>query len=201
MRGAYPKGTWHYSNLGYSFLAAVVEGVSREPVQTFLEKSYFVPYHMEKTNSSFSTIQMQRWTLAKEYEEQSAHENVAIAIARLNGQDWNLKGNGDLQSSPRDMLRWYHALRHAPELWYIRAGLLRPTARNPIGTYYANGWFIRMNPNMKAYNVFHSGSDDSLLAYLGWWPKDDLFIYYVSNFGSERSLPTLKAILALFPRH
>jgi CubicO group peptidase (beta-lactamase class C family) len=196
---AFAKGTWHYSNLGYSFLAAVVESMSHQPLQSFLEKLYFVPHHMVKTDDSFSVTQMQRWTLAKEYDEQGAHENTAVAIARLNGQDWNLKGNGDMQSSARDMLRWYNALHQAPELQYIRAGLLHPAARNSIGTFYANGWFIRMDRHMNAYNVFHSGSDGSLLAYFGWWPKDDLFIYYVSNFGSEASLPTLKALLALFP--
>lgn len=190
-----------YSNTAYSVLAAIVEQVSGETIEHYVASHLLAPAGIRDDGYGGDAR-----TLAAGYLNDARSEPISTRLARMNGDYWNLKGNGGMQLSARAMYRWHLALScRAPLDPALRELILRPIVE-PAGDLEANrntlvsygyGWAFRTTPNGTAFRLAHGGSDGVFLAQYGWRPYDGLFVYMVSNIGEDAARPTFTALRRL----
>lgn len=104
-----PLGEYRYSNVGYSLLAAIIERVSGQGYERFLAEHLFGPAGMTSTGYVLPDRDPAR--VAVEYDEQGQPRGRPYDHPWApDGPHWNLRGNGGLLSTPRDLYRWHVAL-------------------------------------------------------------------------------------------
>lgn len=131
---------YHYSNAGYSLLAAIVEIVSALDYESFLRTKFFRPAWMR-----MSGLHQPVWR----EEELSHSHNAALGYptpADRPEQSWNLTGSGGMLSTPGDMYRWIQFLE-SDKAFNDRSRTLLFTPHvkeDPQGhSYYGYGWVIQ----------------------------------------------------------
>jgi CubicO group peptidase (beta-lactamase class C family) len=191
----FPTSEDHYSNMGFSILAAVVERVSGQPWENYLKAHEFKPFGM--AGAGFAYPDGQRGVFANGYLNDERQEVISARIRALGGADWNLRGNGGAQASAVDMDGLFRALSgHAPGL--SRALVERMSApREAISgnAYEGYGMAVRLDKDGKVFRVGHSGSDGVFFSYFGWFPKEDLFVYVVGSNGEKEVKPAVGAVV------
>jgi CubicO group peptidase (beta-lactamase class C family) len=99
-----PGEQFGYSNAGYSMLAAVIEKVSGQSYEEFMNKNIFVPSGMK-----FTGYRMPEWNkkvVAHWYVGEKDNETPL----EKNYPQWHLLGNGGILSTTEDMYNWHLAL-------------------------------------------------------------------------------------------
>ncbi|NUR82588.1 MAG: serine hydrolase, partial [Nonomuraea sp.] len=95
------------------------------------------------------------------------------------GPYWNLRGNGGLLSTARDLFRWHRALAGTAVLTEsAKRELFRPRVPTQDGESYAYGW------DVKDGFAWHDGGNGWSLALLGRWARDGTVVFWVSNHAS-----------------
>ena len=181
-----PGEKYSYSNTGYSILGRIIELVSGQSYETFLNEHLFTPIKMLQTG----------YLLPKWDTKQASHgynrniiktEPTIFRYQKDGDVNWHLKGNGGINSTQNDMLLWYKALKTnkilTPESFNI---LTTPFMPSPKGTYhYGYGWIIKTSKN-NTQRISHSGSNGAFAHYILWYPTEDLFIVYATNANSSK---------------
>jgi len=103
-----PGKRFRYSNAGYSLLAAVVEVVSGRPLGDFMRERLFLPAGMLHTG--FRLPPADRRPLAHGYGLDGPWGTPLDHPWAPDGPWWNLRGNGGVLSTSRDLYRWHLAL-------------------------------------------------------------------------------------------
>jgi D-alanyl-D-alanine carboxypeptidase len=98
-----PGSRWSYSNTGYLLLGKVIEAVSGEPYQAYLQHHILNPLHMKNT---FTTAEESRLPMAIGYR----HVNGKLEIAPIIDASWG-QAAGFLVSTLHDLALWDAALR------------------------------------------------------------------------------------------
>jgi CubicO group peptidase (beta-lactamase class C family) len=137
-----------YSNTGYVILSLVVEAVSGQTFESFLDKEIFIPLDME--NSSF-------WNLFTKPDKLSNRVQGTNG-KRLNDYSWmdGVSGDGSVFLSIEDFLKWDKALKKnslVPQSEFDKA--MDPFISS-VGdtTYYGFGWSL----SKKGTSISHGGS-------------------------------------------
>ena len=198
----HPIGEDHYSNMGFSILAAVIEAVSGTSWELYLREHIWAPLGMHRTGFSYFGA-AKRAEFAVGYLNDKSQGIISDEIAKLHGADWNIKGNGGVQSTATDMERFWRGL--TARLPGISPDVVRGmiTPHDPIEgeAWEGYGLAVRLDSAGKSYRIGHSGSDGTFFAYFGWLPQRDIFIYVVGNNGQDNVKPivsmVLKAALAM----
>ncbi|WP_158272089.1 serine hydrolase domain-containing protein [Marinicauda salina] len=181
-----------YSNAGYSVLAALVETVSGEDLETFLETEILEPNGLADTGYHFD--ESDRARLAHGYLDGRDQGVISDRIAALGDTWWNLKGNGGMQASTEDMHRWRRVLQGRGALPDPVVERLRtPAAPFEDGVAEGYGWFFRDDGTGEARQMSHAGSDGVFFSY--YWDRlvDGVFLYFVSSTGEEAGVDALRA--------
>lgn len=103
-----PGGEYHYSNVGYSILAAVIELASGESYENYLFHTLWKKADMFDTG-----YHRPDWRDRDVPELDTPYKGLNSQLALLaknNGNSWHLYGNGGVLSSAEDMLAWHRAL-------------------------------------------------------------------------------------------
>ncbi len=127
-----PGERFHYSNAGYSLLAAIVEHVSGLSFEEFLNQELFEPAGMK-----FTGYRLPDWN------------KKVVAHWYAGGTDngtplekdypyWNLIGNGGILSTTGDMLKWRNALMGDKVL----SEAAKAKLYTPYLNDYAYGWDV-----------------------------------------------------------
>jgi CubicO group peptidase (beta-lactamase class C family) len=175
-----PGTTYLYSNVGYSLLTAVVEEASGQDYEAYLAEHLFAPAGMTRTGyllPDWSTEQV-----AGQYDaEGRAHGTPLDQPWADDGPYWNLRGNGGLLSTPRDMFRWHVALLGETVLDDdTKRELFEPRVREePDETYYAYGWVVD-DPDDPSI-LWHNGGNDWSYGEIARDPAGDTFVFWVTN--------------------
>jgi CubicO group peptidase (beta-lactamase class C family) len=193
---AHPGG-YHYSNMGYSTLAAIVEQVSGQSWEQYLRDNVWRPLGMNCTG--FVAFECDRPVFANGYLANKPQGVISERIAKLNGGDWNLRGNGGIQSPATNMERFYRAITGSlPGLSpSVRAGLTTPKEQEEPGVFATYGLALRMGKDGKPFRIGHAGSDGTFFSYIGMLPNQDVFIYLVGNNGGDNVRPLVSASLRM----
>jgi CubicO group peptidase (beta-lactamase class C family) len=131
-----PGTEFRYTNLGYTLLAAVIELVSVEPYEKFLNQHLFKPAGMDSTGywgPGWSQMVVAHWY--------NGEIDNGIPLEK-NYPYWNLIGNGGILSTTDDMFRWHRAL--------LGEKILSAEAKKKLFTPFLNdygyGWDILKTP-------------------------------------------------------
>ena len=175
-----PGERFHYSNLGYNLLAALVEVVADAPFEDFLLDELFTPVGMTKTG--VDRPQWDRDTIASGYRGDT---DLGSMLERPRGQRvaYGLAGSGGIHSTTLDMFRWHRALL-GEELFDgpMKEQMFTPgpgTTRGP-NAGYGFGWGVRETP-WGTRMISHNGSNDIFSADCRRFLEDDVFLYATGN--------------------
>lgn len=103
-----PGKKFHYSNAGFSLLAAVVEIASKEPYEKYLREHLFAPAGMRDTGFHVPD----RAAVAHGYTPEGDWGTPFDHPWAPDGPYWNLRGNGGILSTTGDLYRWHLAMEN-----------------------------------------------------------------------------------------
>ena len=108
---AFPIGEgYEYSNVGYSLLGMIIEKVSGESFDQFLQKNIFIPAEMHSTGYSPKGLENQK--IARGIQK-NGEDWGNPREKNWNGDEpfWHLKANGGILTTAHDMGNWYEAMK------------------------------------------------------------------------------------------
>lgn len=182
-----PGARHHYSNVGYSLLAVIVEEASGTGYEEYLAKQLFAPAGMEQTG--YVLPEWRPGDVAIEYDEGGSAQGRPFDHAWAgDGPYWNLRGNGGLLSTARDLFRWHRALEGEQVLdAEAKAELFRPRVlEEPDGdTRYAYGWVAMDTPHGRLH--WHNGGNGWSYGEIARLPDAGAFVFWVSNQHRSRA--------------
>ncbi|HET9420648.1 MAG TPA: serine hydrolase domain-containing protein [Nocardioides sp.] len=176
-----PGARYHYSNLGYSLLAAIIEEVSGVGYEHYLAQEIFGPAGM--TQTGYVLPDWDPGDVAVEYDAKDRSQGRPYDHPwAADGPYWNLRGNGGLLSTAHDMGRWLVALEGDRVLdERAREELFRPRVLEEPGgdTRYAYGWVVA-DTAFGTLN-WHNGGNGWTYAELGRLPERGAGLFWVTN--------------------
>lgn len=178
---SYQKGKHHYSNLGYSLLAAVIEKVSGKTYDQYLNDEFFQPLGMTRTG--YVIPKFNDKDVAHGYDSygdwgQPHHKNWAS-----DGPYWNFRGNGGILSTVSDMYLWMKALQTDAVFSAVEKEKyfgLHVKEYPDTESYYGYGWVTEKLQDGKKL-IWHNGSNGVFTADVRYYPEDNLFYIIVGN--------------------
>ena len=176
-----PGTEYHYSNLGYSILAAIVEKASGTSYEKFLANHLFGPAGM--TQTGYVLPEWEPDQVAVEYDENGEPKGKPFDHPWAeDGPYWNLRGNGGLLSTARDMFRWHAALRGDEVLSKsAKDKMFEPHVPEEEGgdTYYGYGWVVSTTDDGRI--VWHDGGNGWSLGIVAKFVDRGVMVFWVSN--------------------
>ena len=136
---AEPGKQYEYSNAGYGLLAAIIEIVSGQPYEAYLQQQLFAPARMHATCFNGACGQLPPENIGHSYDE-AADRGVPQSLPLT----WEKRGAWGLGATVSDLFLWDQALRQ--NLILNAAGTKKlftahvPT--NSTGASYGYGWAI-----------------------------------------------------------
>lgn len=175
-----PGKEFRYSNVGYSVLAAIVEKVSGVSYERYLAKSLFRPAGMTRTGYVLPAWKPEQ--VAVEYDRHGRAQGRPMDHPWApDGPSWNLRGNGGMLSTARDMFRWHRALSDDSVLSATaKRKLFGPQVRVPeLDGSYGYGWVVVDSDDGRV--AWHDGGNDWSLATIAKFRRDGILVFWVSN--------------------
>ncbi len=127
-----PGEEFGYSNAGYSLLAAVIEKVSGQSYEEFMNKNIFAPTEMK-----FTGYRMPEWDKKVVAHWYRGEKDNGTPLEK-NYPQWHLLGNGGILSTTEDMHRWHQALLEDTVL----SAEVKKKMFTPFLNEYGYGWDI-----------------------------------------------------------
>jgi CubicO group peptidase (beta-lactamase class C family) len=191
------RGSYAYSNLGYSVIGIVVERVTGRSLEAYLGARLFRPLGLNIAYTFAGPPATSGPAVC--YQNGMPQRPIAERITELDGAYWMLKGNGGMQASVEEMYRWYRALREGKALPpdALRSLLSPHVPHTQAGISYGYGWNVRVDSTGRVVQASHSGSDGVCWAAIIWRPVDEGFIYLAGNSDARVSAEIASALLRL----
>jgi CubicO group peptidase (beta-lactamase class C family) len=170
-----PGKQWSYSNAGYDMLGYVIEKVSGQSYEAFLQQSIFTPLGMKNTGFAHNAD-----GLAVGYKD---------AYAQIYDQEIDrliLYSEGGLYSTTEDLYRWGQALSSNELLpaEYMEK-MFAPSAKIPMSmtsgkeVAYGYGWLIWKENGRSS--VWHNGELPGFTSIITMYPKEQVTIIVLCN--------------------
>jgi CubicO group peptidase (beta-lactamase class C family) len=176
-----PGARYRYSNLGYSLLAAIIERASGMGYEEFLARRLFGPAGM--THTGYVLPRWKRDRVAIEYDARGRpHGRPFDHPWAKDGPYWNLRGNGGLLSTARDMFRWHRALEGDMVLdRRSKRELFQPRVLEEPGgdSYYGYGWVIFETDEGRT--GWHNGGNGLSYGELARLLDDRVMVFWITN--------------------
>ncbi|HEY9422844.1 MAG TPA: serine hydrolase domain-containing protein, partial [Thermoanaerobaculia bacterium] len=192
----WPSGTeYRYSNLGYSLLAIVVEKVSGQPYEAFLQERLLKPAGLTTTG-----YRGPKWDLAKlahGYSRRGPWGTPLDHAWASDGPWWNLRGNGGILSTVGELYKWHRALEGEAILSKAaKAKYQAPHVPEGGGTHYGYGWSIAKTSRGTTL-VTHNGGNGIFAADFHRYVDEGVVIAIGSNRSDFSSIATVPSIAQL----
>ncbi len=204
---AAPGERYHYSNIGYSLLAQIIERVSGQEWESFIRHNILLPAGLSETGYRLLAVPqarlainygadpswLQRWLGLK-----ASSRSVGDSLQHLRqspGRRW-FEGAGGFMSTAKDMHAWSVAMSSGQILrqssW---TQMFKPhIAENAERTaYYGYGWLLAQTRG-GSLRITHSGSNGYAYATFDYYPEQQLFIFTASNDIDHYPYPLMKAL-------
>jgi len=193
-----PGAGFNYSNVGYLVLGALIETLSGESWELFLQRRLLAPAAIDQVG-----FLLPAWRPGRPVHGRVAGEDRGSYFdqPRLeDGLGWRVRAAGDLQAAPAGVLAWWLCIRR--DEWLppaARAEWTTPRVREPDGSEY--GYGLNFRRSREGRIIGHTGSDGVFTSDWSWLPDHDLLIY-VASADPRHPADELRAALlrALFAR-
>lgn len=174
----FPPGTsYSYSNSGYYLGAMIVERVTGQRFDLFLEEHFFTPFAMTSTSECGSAT--------PDGYIRSPFDGSVSRIAPMHPS--MLIGAGALCSSVSDLLQWNQALTGGLSVTpqsYVR---MHTNLRLTTGASLPYGYGLATDPlDGRLTRYWHNGLVPGFMAHLSWYPEMDLSIAVLVNVSTGR---------------
>ncbi len=107
-----PGSQYEYSNVGYSILGRIIELVSTEEYEVFLNRVFFKPLGMSKTGSLIpdwgASLYPKYYLYGKIQDDK--RDTFIPKYQKANKVTWTVKANGGIHTTLSDMHKWMSAL-------------------------------------------------------------------------------------------
>lgn len=188
-------GRFSYSNPGYAILAGVVSLVAGDDFEAVLRREILgsVTYpSVGYVRAPSPGPQAVGYVGGERFGRPTEHPWGP------EGPWWNLRGNGGLLASGRDLWQWHRALASGEILSVASADrLFQPYVAVDEGRlrWYGYGWYIRRTPLGTV--VDHTGGNGAFFAIVRWWrDKDVSLVVTNSNFDGATAAALLRRVEA-----
>jgi CubicO group peptidase (beta-lactamase class C family) len=165
-----PGEKWSYSNSNYILLGTIIERVSGQTYEDFLQKNIFEPLKMVNTGYDHN-----RMDLAAGYANQT--------IIKADDVDMSIPyAAGGLYSTVEDLYRWDQALsteQLVPQKALDTMFTAHASVPDSGGLGYGYGWFIGQWLNRR--NIFHGGSLVGYTSLIDRYPDDKVTVIVLTN--------------------
>ena len=180
-----PGEKYAYSNVGYSFLAMIIEKVSGLSYENYVAEYLFKPAGMTHTGYLLPSWDEQQ--LALGYRNGYRNMGTTAEHYAKEGVSWNLMGNGGMNSTTEDLYKWYQAVTRKHILSESSLDLLFAShVKRPNRSWdYGYGWAATQTVR-KTRAVSHNGSNGVFWASMFWFPDEDVCVIYLSNTDEEK---------------
>jgi CubicO group peptidase (beta-lactamase class C family) len=172
-----PGAGFNYSNVGYLVLGALIETVSGESWELFLQRRLLAPAQIEQVG-----LLLPAWGAGRPVHGRVAGEDRGSYFdqPRLeDGLGWRIRAAGDLQATPQGVLAWWLSIQRGD--WLppaARAEWTTPRGREPDGSEY--GYGLNFRRSRAGRIIGHTGSDGVFTSDWSWLADHDLLIYVAS---------------------
>ena len=167
-----PGQKMKYSNSGYVLLGYIVERVSGETYESFLQKRIFDPLGMKDTGCEFGNDIIP--PLAKGYLLRN-HRPIRSDGVHMS----NAYSAGGLYSTTADLLRW--------ELGLFGGKVLSPQSLAKMFKPFKNGYAlgIRLQTVNGRRQIGHGGTTWGFSSSLAYYPKSGIYVVILSNLNAD----------------
>lgn len=168
-----PGEGYRYSNAGYSLLAAIVEEVSGQPFESYLQKELFDPAGLTETGYAWDA-RFDNFPVAVGY----TGDRVAALRPTPRVKDrWAHRGPGNLITTVGDLYRWTRALADNK--------VLSEQARKKMFTAYAHGdegygWHVAKTERGTTM-LRRGGGRDDFESEVRWYVDEDVTVIFTIN--------------------
>lgn len=188
---------YRYSNIGYSLLGIIIEKVSGKSYEEFLNEQLFKPAGM--THTGYLIPEWDNKTVVVGYRSRAiTFRGWLSRVANWLGADdrwgtpldqywaedgpwWNLRANGGLLSTPKDLYRWHLALKNNLVLSeQSKQKLYTPPHVNAGNQYYGYGWHIEKK-DTKIASVYHTGGNPFFFSLFYYDVNNDILLLFATN--------------------
>lgn len=167
-----PGTRFDYSNMNYILLAAIIEQVSGQTYQDYLNNTFWLPLQMHST--AFGQFNADKSLLSQPYLG-LPNTNEAPPIWH---DSW-LVGAGGVFTSVYDLHQWFQALRNQNVLRVDINAKLFEKYTNSGKDHYGYGWDIATR-NGSSY-ISHPGGTLGYVSEAGFYPDQELYVIVLSN--------------------
>ena len=175
-----PGEGFQYSNSGYFLLGVVIEKVSGQKYEKFLEERIFAPLELENTtydrHAKIIPNRVRGYATWDERLVNAPYVNMGLPFSA-----------GALASTAEDLLRWVYALENGEILnsqsfsEMTTAGSLNDGTLTPYGL----GWFVGELDGRSSFR--HGGGIPGFITELAHFPEAKLSIVVLTNVGENRA--------------
>ena len=176
-----PGDAYEYSNTNYIFLALLIEKVAGMPVEQFLDKRIFQPLQLDNT-------------FAYHLKRKVSPPNRVIGMEKSNTQMYRndltpldgVIGDGNLYSTPRDLMKWLLALDANQLLSPANQQMAWQPQKlnNDSLSYYGFGWRI----DKETGHYVHTGGWVGFLNIIRFDPKTKSLLVVLNSDGNYGSI-------------
>lgn len=168
-----PGEKYRYSNAGYVLLAAIVEEVSGQPFETYLEKNIFKPAGLDSTgypwNKKFDDAPLAVGYVGNKLEE--------LKPAPRATDIWGNRGPGNQVTTVGDLYQWIEALR--------KNKVLSEAAKRKMFTAYAHvdegyGWHVGKTTRNTTL-VRRGGGRPDFESEVQWYVDENTVVIFTVN--------------------
>lgn len=145
-----PGEKFHYHNPNYHVMAHLVEVISQEKFEDYLQKHIFTPMQMTHTSAYHSTF---------EFQKHIPKGNIFVfgQPVKLAEPNWFIEGSAGLVSTTSDLAKWLMLYMNKGE--YKGQRLLSEKGietmfSRPTNSSYGLGWFVDPQKNVSHSGVF-----------------------------------------------
>lgn len=190
-----PGDKYHYSSVGYSLLAVVIEKVTYMGWENYINQNLLEPGGLQ--NTSYRNLERSPKSLAINYGRDpnafqrffsltAASKSVGHSLQHQYdepGPRWYTEGAGGFLSTISDMNKWYLVLRSksllAEKSW---SAIFTPyiAVDEAVTSYYGYGWVLGVNESGQK-SIFHNGSNGYTFADFKYFPDEDVFVFFATN--------------------
>ena len=183
-----PGEKYEYSNAGYSILGRIIEIVSGESYERYLQEELFKPAGMTQTG-----YLLPNWDsdlVANEYLYNVIDKGNHISRYQQDEKiAWPLKANGGINSTQEDMYKWYLALKNNTVL--SKQSTEQLTAAHILeyegeSSYYGYGW-VTFQSDRGTKVITHNGFNGVSYYEFIWFPEEDALILFSTNSSTRES--------------
>ena len=188
-----PGTRYSYSNTGYMVLAALVEEVTRQPFDTYLDKLFFKRLGMK--NTFLRTPANADFTSARALGFRPTPKGTRRLVDQL--PRFFIRGGGGIYSTASDLLKWQNALNAGRVVPHRVYRLAITPARLLNGSEVPYGLGFSLKPDLAGMRrISHAGHWRAFKSDLSYYPDSQITVIQLTNNSEDDSVDANVSALA-----